>query len=70
MKIPAIFTNASDPTPELSDEIGGSRSSSRPGSSSSCISRRDRSGAVIILEAQSAEDAQRQPATLPPRSWA
>jgi hypothetical protein len=30
----------------------------------------DRSGAVIILEAQSAEDAQRQPATLPPRSWA
>jgi hypothetical protein len=26
----------------------------------------DRSGAVIILEAQSAEDAQRQLATLPP----
>jgi hypothetical protein len=64
MKIPAIFTNASDPTAYLSDEIGGTELEQAEVIEQLYL-KADRSGAVTSLEAQGAEDAQRQPATLP-----
>jgi hypothetical protein len=75
MKIPAIFTNAAIHQRERSDPRALRRDGwitelQQAGVIEQLYLKADRSGAVIILEAQSAQDAQRHPATLPPRSWA
>jgi hypothetical protein len=65
MNVPAIFTNTSDLAPYISDEMGSITELHEAGVIEQLNVKAERSGAVIIVEAQSAEDAQRQLATLP-----
>ena len=65
MNILAISHNLSDPTPHLDDELRRITELRDAGVLDELWLKADRSGAVMVLEAHDADDAQRQLATLP-----
>jgi hypothetical protein len=64
MKVLAVSSNTSDPTPHISDEMRIAELQAA-GVIEQLYLKADRSGAVIVLETQSGEEAERQLATLP-----
>jgi hypothetical protein len=65
MKVLAISSNAGDPTPHLPDETRRLAELQAVGVIGQLYLKADRSGAVIMLETESAEEAERQLTTLP-----
>jgi hypothetical protein len=65
MKVLAISSNAGDPTPHLPDGMRRLAELHAVGVIEQLCLKADRSGAVIMLETESAEEAERQLATLP-----
>ena len=65
MKFLAVTNNISDPAPHISDEARRTEELRAAGVLEQLYLKADRSGAVLILEAGSAEEADRQLATLP-----
>jgi hypothetical protein len=65
MKVLAISSNAGDPTPHIPDEMRRIAELQAVGVIEQLYLKADRSGAVIMLETESAEEAERQLATLP-----
>jgi muconolactone delta-isomerase len=65
VKILAISYNRADPTPHIKEELRRIAELREAGILDELWLKADRSGAVIVLEADDAEDAQRQLATLP-----
>jgi hypothetical protein len=65
MKILAISKNTGDPTPHIPDEMRRVGELQEAGVIEQLYLKADRSGAVMLLEAQTTGDAQRQLATLP-----
>jgi hypothetical protein len=65
MKVLAISSNVGDPTPHLPDELRRIAELQAVGVIEQLYLKADRSGAVIMLETESAEEAERQLATLP-----
>lgn len=65
MKVLAISTNTGDPTPHIPDEMRRITELQRAGVIEQLFLKADRSGAVVILETASADEAERQLATLP-----
>jgi hypothetical protein len=65
MKVLAISNNTGDPTPHIPDEMQRIAELQAGGVIEQLYLKADRSGAVIMLETESAEEAERQLATLP-----
>jgi hypothetical protein len=65
MKVLAISSNTGDPTSHIPDEMRRIGELQEAGVIEQLYLKADRSGAVIMLETESAEEAERQLATLP-----
>jgi hypothetical protein len=65
MKILAISNNTGDPTPHIPDEMRRMGELQAAGVVEQMYLKADRSGAVVLLETENADVAQRQLATLP-----
>jgi hypothetical protein len=65
MKILAISNNTGDPTSHIPDEMRRITELRAAGVIEQLYLKADRSGAVILLEARSGQEAERQLATLP-----
>jgi hypothetical protein len=65
MKVLAVSNNTCDPTPHISDEMRRIAELQAAGVIEQLYLKADRSGGVIVLEAESGEEAARQLATLP-----
>jgi hypothetical protein len=68
MKVLAVSSNTGDPTPHISDEMRRIAELQAAGvieQLEQLYLKADRSGAVIVLETESGEEAERQLATLP-----
>ena len=65
MKVLAISNNTGDPTPRIPDEMRRITELQEAGVIEQFYLKADRSGAVVILETESADEAERQLATLP-----
>jgi uncharacterized protein YggL (DUF469 family) len=65
MKVLAISNNTGDPTSHIADEMRRIAELQEAGVIRELYLKADRSGAVMMLEAQSTDEAQRQLATLP-----
>jgi muconolactone delta-isomerase len=65
MKILAVSHNTADPTPHIADELRRTSELQSAGVIEQVYLKSDRSGAVMILEAPSAGDAERELASLP-----
>jgi Muconolactone delta-isomerase len=65
MKFLAVTNNISDPAPHIPDEARRTEELRAAGVLEQLYLKADRSGAVLILEAETAEDAERDLATLP-----
>jgi hypothetical protein len=65
MKVLAVSTNTGDPTPHIPDEMRRVEELHAAGVIEQFYLKADRSGAVLVLETESAGDAERQLATLP-----
>jgi hypothetical protein len=65
MKVLAVSTNTGDPTPHIPDEMRRVEELQAAGVIEQFYLKADRSGAVLMLETESAGEAERQLATLP-----
>lgn len=65
MKVLAISTNTGDPTPHLGDEARRVAELKDAGVIEELYLKADRTGAVLLLEAESGDEAERHLATLP-----
>jgi hypothetical protein len=65
MKVLAISNNTGDPSPHIPDEMQRIAELQAAGVIEQLNLKADRSGAVVMLETESAEEAERQLATLP-----
>lgn len=65
MKVLAVSNNTGDPTPHIPDEMRRVNELQAAGVIELIYLKADRSGAVIVLETESGEEAERQLATLP-----
>jgi muconolactone delta-isomerase len=65
MKFLAVTNNISDPGPHIPDEARRTEELRAAGVLEQLYLKADRSGAVLILDAQDAEEAERQLGTLP-----
>jgi muconolactone delta-isomerase len=65
MKILAVFHNHADPTPHVADETRRVADLRETGVIEQIWLKADRSGAVLVVEADDADDARRQLSTLP-----
>jgi muconolactone delta-isomerase len=65
MKLLAVSNNTGDPTSHIADEMRRVAELQEAGVIQQLYLKADRSGAVLLLEAESADEAQQQLATLP-----
>lgn len=65
MKVLAVSSNKGDPAPHISDEMRRIAELQGAGVIEQLYLKADRSGAVIMLETENGEEAERQLATLP-----
>lgn len=65
MKVLAVSSNAGDPTPYIADEMRRITELQAAGVIEELYLKADRSGAVIMLESDSGDEAKRHLATLP-----
>jgi muconolactone delta-isomerase len=65
MKLLAISNNTGDPTSHIPDEMRRIAELQQAGMIQQLYLKADRSGAVMLLEAESTDEAERQLATLP-----
>ena len=65
MKVLAVSSNTGDPTPYIPDEMRRIAELQAAGVIEQLYLKADRSGAVIILETESGDEAERQLSTLP-----
>jgi muconolactone delta-isomerase len=65
MKVLAVSHNSADPTPQVEDELRRVAELQRSGVIEEIWLKADRSGAVVVLDCDDADDARRQLSTLP-----